>query len=355
MDPTTLALTTWESIVDTTLYLLAYRGAPVVAVVAAALLAGWAPVARLRARADDGNGAGGAGLRALAAAALGFVRPLGRAALRRDLAALRHGRDVVVYLTVSHGLTVYYLLLMGPLLGKDVLLSHAIGGAFFALTAGVGLRLAGVRATRLAAEAGSAGTVGRECASANDPAGASDLAGVSDPAGADDPAGASGPVRKEAGGGQSGWPAAVAEAGRALALMALGLVLGAVIAAWGLSGRAAAPVEMVEAPWLAQLVNALLAVAASILLWMWPVENLFVGTYLWKVGLAHAGLVAFFWASTTSPHRLGLYRELWGARVAWRLAVALGVAAVVAGMATALLYRITPLSINYKLIPAQMW
>lgn len=336
MSPMEFALTAAQSVVDTALYLLAYGGAPIVAIVVAALLAGWAPLRWLRAQATTD----GAVRRTLAVAALAFVRPLGRSVLRRELRRLRCPSDVVVYLAVGHGLTVYYLLLMGPLLGKDVLMSHVLGGVLFAGTA-VGLaRLAGL----------STGDAGSTASQGGDGPQASGAGAGLRPSDGDEP-------RSRDAGSDAGtaWGRAAGEAGRAVALMALGLVLGGVVAAWGLTGHAPAPVEIVDVPWLAQLLNALVAIGASMLLWMWPVENLFVGTYLWKIGLAHAGLVAFFWASTVSPQRLRLYRELWGGKPARRLAAVLGAAALVAGMATALLYRVTPLAINYKLIPAQMW
>lgn len=337
MHPDELILTAGRVILDTVLYLLAYRGAPLVALVAAALLAGWAPAERLRNRATAGTPLA----RVLAASALGFVRPLGPTALRRDLAAIGPRADVVAYLAASHGLTLYYLLLMGPLLGKDVLLSHVIGGLLFAATAGAGVRLVGLSVEALSPGNGTPGPSVANGARAERTVSART-------------ADANGHTATRMN-GETGWSAAVAETGRGLGLMILGLILGGIIAAWGLSGRAAAPVEIVTTPWLAQLLNALIGVGAAVLLWMWPVENLFVGTYLWKIGLGHAGLVAFFWACTLSPHRLRLYRDLWGVTTARRFAAILAVAAIAAGMATALVYRVTPLSINYKLIPTQMW
>ena len=86
----------------------------------------------------------------------------------------------------------------------------------------------------------------------------------------------------------------------------------------------------------------------------WPVANLFVGTYLWKIGLAHAGIVSFFYASTVSPQRVLLYSRIMGKRATARFVPALALAALLAGVATALLFRLSGLTIHYKLIPAQL-
>lgn len=88
---------------------------------------------------------------------------------------------------------------------------------------------------------------------------------------------------------------------------------------------------------------------------MWPVATLFAGTFLWKIGLAQAGLVAFFCAATISPHRLSLYREAWGTGRTVRRALALALGAVTAGLVVAVLFGFTGLEIRYKLVPGQLW
>lgn len=88
---------------------------------------------------------------------------------------------------------------------------------------------------------------------------------------------------------------------------------------------------------------------------MWPVATLFVGTYLWKIGLAHAGLVTFFCAATLAPQRLRLYGNLWGADRTARWVGALALAALAAGLAVAVLLGLVGPEIRYKLTPEQLW
>lgn len=298
---------------DTAAYLLAYRGAPVVALLAAVLLARYAPNRRLLAWARRPR----IGPSMLGAAALGMTGSLAGRERRTRIGQLSDRPSALVaYLATSHALTAYYLLLMGPLLGKDVLLSHVIGVILFTLFAAGACHLLGWGAEDEPA-------TGR--ASAAEPESRS-LSGL-----------------------------ALSEGARAVGLMLLGLLLGGAVAAWGLTGRRVALVELVGAGGLAQVFNGLLAAAISAATFVVPVTNLFVGTYLWKVGLAHAGLVVFLVATSFSPQRAKEYHELLGAERARRLLLALVVGALLAGLATAALYAVTPLSINYKLIPDQMW
>lgn len=68
----------------------------------------------------------------LAAAGLGFTTSPSRRVIERNFSHLGAVKApltaLVAYLICGHGLTVYYLLMLGPLLGKDVLLSHILGG-----------------------------------------------------------------------------------------------------------------------------------------------------------------------------------------------------------------------------------
>lgn len=294
--------TSWQ----TALYLLAYALAPVWAVGATALLILLRHVegGPLLSRGDSTARAVARTLLAALAAATS------RAAIEEHLRRPGANRlETIAFLTVSHNLTFYQLLLIGPLLGKDVLLSHALGGVFFVVFA---LLLTP----------------------------ASSLVGTAEPRVARPR-----PPRLQLVAG---------ELGRFAALAAWGLLLGGLIGAWGLSDAAFAPVDLVTNPLLSQLVNSLLALAASTLLWMTPVANLMVGTYLWKIGLAHAGLVTWFYASLVSPGRVRLYCRLWGVRGGLRLAFALAMSSVAAGLLTALLYGASDLTINYKLIPRQL-
>lgn len=288
-------------------YLLAYRLVAVLAPVASAALIAFARPGRWRGWLGDPSPL----RRVLGAAVLGFTRPLARSEIERNLRLL-DGRplETVSYLTVSHNLTVYYLFLIGPLLGRDALLSHAVGGlAFFAC------------ATPLARWLGIEG---------------GNTARPSEPG--------ESPLWKEVAG----------EASRAVGFFAYGLLLGGLIAAWGLSQWAFVPTHVSQSPLVSQLANAVFGGVASVVLWMWPVANLFVGTYLWKTGLAHAGLVTFFYASAVSPQRLRLYAKVLGRERAIRLGAALTLGALAAGLTTAVLFHLFDLTIHYRLLPEQL-
>ncbi|MGH7818921.1 MAG: hypothetical protein ACREQ9_04035 [Candidatus Binatia bacterium] len=295
-----------ESAVGTMAYLLAYRGAPVVALAVSVLLIALSPhEASLRWARDDR-----ATRSAVGGLLLGLTRPVAKAEIEANLRRLAdRPLAIVVYLVVSHALTPYYLLLIGPLLGKDVLLSHGIGAVLFIVVAWALVRLL----VPASAPSGDA-TTGR-----------SSFGGT-----------------------------LVSELGRVAALMGVGLVIGGAIAAWGLSSWTFAPAELVESRWLSQASNAIIGLGISSALGMWPIANLFVATYLWKIGLAHAGLVAFFCAAVVSPQRVALYARVLGRARAARLALALALAAPIAGLGTAIVYRLTGLTIRYKLISEQL-
>ena len=288
-------------------YLLAYRAVPIAAVASSIALIllvrpeRWLSWARGQSR-----------IRQLAGATiLGFTRPTTRGEVEKYLRLVAsRPLAAVVYLAVSHNLTIYYLLLLGPLLGKDVLLSHVIGGVAFMLVA---VPLVG----RVVIEPGDAG---------REPPPRSDSCSTE----------------------------TCGELVRFTGLLLYGSLLGGTIAAWGLSPWAFAPAKIARSSPISQLLNAVLGGIVSVALWMWPVANLFVGTYLWKTGLAHAGLVAFFYASTVSPQRLRLYAKVMARPSAARFAAALATASVVAGFVTAIVYRVFGLTIHYKLIPKQL-
>jgi uncharacterized membrane protein YraQ (UPF0718 family) len=81
----------------------------------------------------------------LAAAGLGFTTSPSRQAIESNFSHLIAVKApltaLVAYLICGHGLTVYYLLMLGPLLGKDVLLSHILGGATIFIVASLWLSL----------------------------------------------------------------------------------------------------------------------------------------------------------------------------------------------------------------------
>lgn len=306
---------------DTAAYLMAWWAVPVWALAGAVLLQRIARDWTLERWARSGGRA-----RHLAGAVLlAVARPLGRRDVRRNLARL-DGRPgaTAVYLAAGHGLTVYYFVLLGPLLGKDVLLSHVVGMVLFA-----GLAAFLFRLSRVGGSSGSAEGHGQPSAreAANEESGA------------------------------PGWDSLLLhEGGRFLGWSIWGLTVGGLVGAAGLSSPSLLLTDLLPGTGLTrQLVHAGVGLVAAPLTFMWPVATLFAGTFLWKVGIAHAGLVAFFCGATLSPQRLRLYREVWGRRRTRRWMLSLAIAALVAGLAVALLFGLTGLEIHYKLTPGQLW
>jgi uncharacterized membrane protein YraQ (UPF0718 family) len=258
----------------------------------------------------------------LAAAGLGLTTSSGRQGIESNFQRLvAEGASLtalVAYLISSHGLTVYYLLMLGPLLGKDVLLSHVLGAIAVFIVASLSLRF----------------VFGKTC-KPNQPQGAVDFARLTSP---------SHQLARITG----------TELWAAGPRFLYGLLLGGLIAAWGLSPWHVVPATLWESGITTQSINAVLGLGVSFLTWMSPVANLFVGTYVWKVGIAHAGLVSFFFGSLVSWPRVRLYQRVLGQRQGTVFALVLVLAVVVAGLLVALSFHLTPLSINYKLIAEQM-
>lgn len=298
MTPAGFLSTACENVVQTAGYLLAYGY-----VLLLAPLAHVALVALGRAYRKGEAGRNGVAA-SLASAA---TDPLSRRSIESSLRAAANPRAAVALLAVSHALTVHCWILLGPLLGKDFLLSHVLGVLLFGIVAaglaramGIGAPRTGTRAPRPFLALGL-------------------LAAL-----------------------------------RNLALIVLGLALGGLVAAWGLSPWRWAPADLGTAGWQTQILNGGIGVALA-LSGVPPVANLFFGTYLWKTGLAQAGIVAFFCAAPAAPTRWRLYTRAFGRSGAVRLVVAVLVAALAAGLATAWLFGRTGVEIRYKLIPEQLW
>lgn len=296
----------WQTAAQTAGYLFAYAYALALAPLLHLVLVAWAPGRRGQLATRSGW---------LAAVVLGLTEPLSRRAFDANL--LRLGRSSrpgpgVVYLAISHTLTAYSWVLIGPLLGKDFLLSHVVGVALFVLFAAGLVRWLGLPAARALAH---------------------------------------GPVGLPDGGAGARVGVGLV---RFVFLAGLGLALGGVVAAWGFSDAAWAPADVGGGGMGTQLVSVVLGLGLA-LVGVPPVANLFVGTYLWKVGLAHAGIVAFFCAAPAAPTRWRLYARLFGRGGAVRLVTALLVAALLAGLATAWLFGAFGMSIHYKLVPQQLW
>lgn len=207
-----------------------------------------------------------------------------------------------------HFLTPYYLLLTGPLLGKDVLLSHLIGTALcFAIVA----------------------STWRSAAVARHPPG----------------------------------PEPPDEAAARLALLELagtgaqvvgGLVLAGVVGAWGLSPARVELATLFGGGLLAQVANAAVGTLLGVASCLPPVANLLVATYLWKTGIAHAGLVSFVLASAATLTRRRLYRATLGDDAGSTLWWAFLAAGFVAGIGTAIAFRALGLTIHYRLMREQL-
>jgi hypothetical protein len=302
-----LLVLAWEVALDTARYLFVY--AYVLLLAPAGHLGLVALTVRRRRGAGEENPLGW-----LRAGLAGLGSPLSRSAVESTLRRARSTSAAVVFLAVAHLLTASYWILLGPLLGKDFLLSHLIGAGLFVLIAA------------LLAQA----------------------LGVGRPSGAGDALESAGP----AAGGRAALLGGAAA--RYVLLLALGLALGGIVAAWGLSPWAWASAEVAGTQVGRQLLNGLLGLAVA-LTGIPQVANLFVGTYLWKVGLAHAGIVAFFCAATASPALWPLYARLFGRGGAVRLVASLLLAAFLAGLATAWIFGATELTIRYRLIPEQLW
>ena len=293
----------WEIVVQTVSYLFAYGYVLVLAPLAHVALVALAP--GRRGWLDDREGP-------LVGAVLGLTEPLSRSVFAQNLRRLGTPGGVAAYLGVSHALTVYSWVLLGPLLGKDFLLSHVVGVVLFAFLVTSLIRWAGVP-VEMETEAHRT-----------------------------DPPEEGTPTR------------AVLGLLRFAGLAGLGIVLGGLVAAWGLSPGGRIPAEIGSGGGWTQLANGGLGLVLALLA-LPPVANLFAGTYLWKIGLAHAGIAAFFCAAPAAPTRWRLYARLYGRRGSARLVGVLLIAALLAGLITAWIFGVLDVSIRYKLIAEQLW
>ena len=125
----------WENVVQTTSYLFAYNYVLVLAPVVHLALLAVAP--RRRGWLGEGRGP-------FTAVVLGLTESLSRSSFAGNLRRLGTPGAVAAYLGVSHALTAYAWILLGPLLGKDFLLSHVVGVVLFVVFAAGLMRLVGV-------------------------------------------------------------------------------------------------------------------------------------------------------------------------------------------------------------------
>jgi hypothetical protein len=286
----------------TFMYLVAYRFviglAPVVSVVAQAVM---------RLRPGLAGGASSWPWALLCGAASSPSAAAIATELRRFTVRSESPISFVAFLIGAHFLTPYYLLLIGPLLGKDALLSHLIGTAF-CLAGVVGLWRPPAIPRREPAEVAP----------------------------------------------QSISQLARAELIHVVPQMFLGIVLGGMIAAWGLSSAHVALAALLGGGVAAQVGSALAGTVLGVASCLPPVASLFVATYLWKTGIAQAGLVSFVLASAATLTRRQLYRRALGNQAGERLWRTLLLVGVFAGIATGIIFWAFGLTIHYRLSSEQL-
>lgn len=113
--------------------------------------------------------------------------------------------------------------------------------------------------------------------------------------------------------------------------LVLGTALGAVIAAWGLTELffAVPGAEGVAG----QVLSAGAAVLLSYVSGVPPVGNVYPAAWLWKAEFfTYAGLMAFYLGVLVTPFALPRYADLFGRRLAWKVAWRLGLVVVVSSL-----------------------
>lgn len=226
--------------------------------------------------------------------------------------------EMAAFLTAANAFLVYYFALLGPLLGKEFVLGHLIGAAAFVLTTVALLRFFDVRLTAPAVG------LAREAATSTQ------------------------------GWLRALWATALDDVAAFAFPVAYGLLLGGLLSALGLMKGWVVPATVGAGGFSSQLINAVGGLLFSFVTFMSPVGNLFVATYLWKTGIAQAGLVSFIYASLVSPQRVRLYVRVMGRKEGLHVSYSFAIAAVVAGLATALAFAAFGLGIHYKLVPQQL-
>ncbi len=298
----------------TGVYLLGYGGVLVVAPLASALL---------QCRLPGGFVRGASRFPGLRWWFTGIVlAPTANALAARLQAArgARAGRAPLAVILSAHLLTPYHFLFIGPLLGKDVLLSHLGAVCVY-----------GILLYPLWRHVTPCETEGHKPSAT--------------------------PVRARTGepDTERGCLETAARAIVGIAPhVAVGLVFAGVVAAWGLS-----PAHVVLATAFgggvgSQAVNAVVGGALGVACGFSPVAALFVATYLWKTGIAHAGLASFLLAGTVAWPRLLVYRRVFGTPWMLRGATVMVAASVLAGILVAIAFHVLGLTIHYKLVAEQM-
>ncbi len=252
-----------------------------------------------------------------------FGSPRGKIIVK-NISWLISGTDALwllpLFLVAGCNLTIYYWLLLGPLLGKEFVMINVVGGVFFLLATCPALFLldqAGVK---------SNGTIGH------------------------------GPSLGDA--RSLLWRFAKALAREVATVgpwLMWGSFLGGLIAVWGLSQWWFDLSQIGGTKtWLSQFLNALIGLGLAIATFSAPVANLFVATYLWKTGIALSGFVAYLYGVFLSPLLWPVYVQSLGKKGTFYLLCILAAGVIAASMGVTAMWKLAGLSIHYKLSPNQL-
>ncbi|MFQ5882597.1 MAG: hypothetical protein ACE5I9_09020 [Candidatus Methylomirabilales bacterium] len=113
------------------------------------------------------------------------------------------------------------------------------------------------------------------------------------------------------------------------------------------------PVTLTGGGWQGQFLNALMGIGTGLLSFAPPIANILIGTYLWRGGIALAGLVAFWFTAAAAPHRIWYYRRMLGWRLALLLAGIVLLAAILSGLTVAGIFGLLQIKIKYQYAIAQ--
>ncbi len=236
-------------------------------------------------------------------------------------------RDFLAVIGGSHYL-LFYVFLLPPLLGKEFLLAYAIGVVvFLGVFIPLGSRLSGRKASPILLPQG-------------------DLTDLAVPRGK-----AKGVL-----------PFRLAEQparliGREVAAswwrLLYGFLAAGFLAAVAIKPSWVFPVTLTGGGWQGQFLNALMGVGIGLVSFAPPIANILIGTYLWRGGMALAGLVAFWFTAAAAPQRIWYYRSMLDWRRALLLAGVIVLAAVIAGLAVAGSFDLLEIKIKYQYAIAQ--
>lgn len=134
-----------------------------------------------------------------------------------------------------------------------------------------------------------------------------------------------------------------------------GSFLGGLIAVWGLSSWWF-DLSQIGATrgWLTQLLNALIGLGFAVATFSVPVANLFLATYLWKTGIAFSGFLAYLYGGFLSPVLWPVYVESMGKKRTFYLLCILVGGVIFASLGVAGFWKWAGWTIHYKLSASQL-